>query len=241
MRRWIGPPRRGRRSSNPHAARTRRCSPRRAGCSARWSRRIGSSSARCATTRPTWWKAVWRKVSTARIRSRWRPSDPGGSSGRSAAAAWAPCTWPSASDGQFEQAGRHQAGAAPASTRHALGAPLPRRAPDPRLRSSIPHIARTARRRRARADGSALPRDGVRRGRADRRATATRRRLGVARAAAAVPRRVRGGAVRPPAPRRPPRPQARQHPGDRRRAGEAARLRHRASCSRTSAARPTLR
>ncbi len=44
-------------------------------------------------------------------------------------------------------------------------------------------------------------------------------------APAPLPRRVRGGALRPPEPRGPPRPQARQHPGDRRRRGEAARFR----------------
>ena len=49
-------------------------------------------------------------------------------------------------------------------------------------------------------------------------ATATQRRLGVARAAAALPGRVRRGAVRPPQPGGAPRPQALEHPGDRRRA-----------------------
>ncbi len=84
----------------------------------------------------------------------------------------------------------------------------------------------------------AVVRHGVRRGRAAHRVLPDARVLHRG-PAAAVPRRVRGGAARAPARGHPPRPQAVEHPGQRRRHREAARLRDRQAAREPRAPRST--
>ena len=75
-----------------------------------------------------------------------------------------------------------------------------------------PSVHRASLRRRRPVRRHAVDRDGVRRGRAAHRVLPARART-AAGAAAALPRRVRGGAVRASAPRDPSRPEAVEHPG----------------------------
>ena len=113
-------------------------------------------------------------------------------------------------------------------------APLPRRAADPRLARASEH--RPAARRRHHRRRAAVPGDGARRGRADRRLLPTRSRLTVAERLRLFLRGLRRGEPRPPQPGRPPRHQAVQHPGHAGRRAQAARLRHRQAARRGAGA-----
>ena len=127
-------------------------------------------------------------------------------------------------------AGRAQA-AAPGLDSDVDRRPLPRRAADPRDAQSSEHRAAARRRRHRRRP--AVPRDGIRRGRADRPLLRRRAACRCAqRLALLLDGRARG-AVRAPEPRSCIATSSRRTSSSpARRRGEAARLRHRASCSR---------
>ncbi len=119
--------------------------------------------------------------------------------------------------------GRPQAARRRPGRRGGPGA-LPHGAPDPRLPDPPPHRPPPRRRRHGRRPS--VVRDGAGRRAVDRRAL-RRGADGGRRTHPPLPRRVRGGALRPPQPDRAPRPEAVQHPRPAGRDGEAPRLRDR--------------